>query len=163
MKTGGRGRGGGCGRGGGRGRGRGDGRGRGRGVANKGLVHGRDGKVYFNNVDVTNPGRNYTPKEKQKLDQQAWAYIRNRMPGGRHYEGPGDGYAGRGGGGRYGDHGRGRGRGRGRDNDRTVNAVDRHGEYGDDGEEDDGIPRQQPVGPRGPQNGLRFGRGAHRE
>ena len=87
---------------GGRGRGRG-GRGREGGRNNgqrKGLYHHPNRKSFYNGVGVTDCTRTFSASEKMKLDRDAWNYIRNRMPGGRYYEGPDT-------------RGRGRGRGRG--------------------------------------------------
>ena len=132
-------------------RGRGRGRG-GRGNGQKGLTHGRDGKVFFNGVDVTNPSRTFTAGEKRLLDREAWNYIRNRMPGGRYYEGPSPG---------RGRKAYGCGRGRGREDyqaDRQISSANLPEDHETNQDNmEDVKPRVNPG--RGTRNGGRFGRG----
>ena len=72
---------------GGHGRGRDGGRGNGQ---QRGMYDARNSKMFYNWVDVSDPTRTFSGSEKMKLDRdrEAWNYIRNRMLGGRYYEGP---------------------------------------------------------------------------
>ena len=85
-----------------------------------------------------------------KLDRDAWNYIRNRMPGGRYYEGPDTRGRGRGRG-RGGRGGRGGGR-RNDNDDRSVNAAGR----------DQNENWEQPDDQQGAANDAGAGRGAGR-
>ena len=143
---------------GGRGRGR-NGRGRDGGRGNggrKGLYHHPNGKSFYNGVDVTDCTRSFSASEKMKLDRDAWNYIRNRMPGGRFYEGPDPRGRGRGRG-RGGRGGRGNG-GRGGDNDdRSVNAAGRNGDANYEQPEEQQAAAGDPGAGRGAGRGGRMG------
>ena len=145
-----------------RGRGRGRGRGRDGGCENgqqRGLYHAKNGKTFYNGVDVSDPTRNFSGSEKMKLDREAWNCIRNRMPGGRYYEGPDN--RGRGRGGRFG-RGNGRGHGRRGDNyDRSVNAAGRNAEDGDQPDEQQRAVNGAGHDNKGGRMGARMGRGLY--
>lgn len=138
-----RGGGGGRGRGrfGPRGRGPGRGRGNSRGGRDGGRGHGANRSTMFNGVDVSNPRRNFTNDEWNRLGNDGRAYVQNK---------------------REDNTGGGAPRGSGANNDnRNVGAVDVEQQQTDTHDNDDRSADARAHGDRGGRNGRGFGRGAY--
>ena len=111
------------------------------------LFYARNGKVFFNEVDISDPTRTFSGSEKMKLDREVWNYVKNRMPGRRYYEGPNN--RGCGCGSRF-DRGSGRGhRGRGDNDDCSVNAAGRNTKENDQSDKQQGAAAGAGPGNKG--------------
>lgn len=140
---------------GGRGRGRFGGRGgrdggrggRGGRFGGRGQNHSR---TMFNNVDVSDPTRSFTPQEWEQLQRDGHIYIVQQR----------DRLAGRGGG-RLPGRGRDGGRGNGRGDDGRNTSAANTGRGGGNIQGDDYNSNDRDNGERGGRNGRGFGRGAY--